>query len=261
MNVKVVATSFRKQGLEFIADPQWLIPSIILPFLFAATVLMMYPDRTESVMLQAILGGGVLGIWGNTLASSAFSLSYDRMNGTLEGLLISPSEMFDVITGRCLWNSFIGLANMVLVFVFVTLMFHQPVGLVNPAGFVVVMILLLLSLSSIGVLLSAAFVYTRRGYLITSIFEYPIYFFSGAVVPVSALPSWCAPVSYALAPAWAVDALRETAIAGYSSDFGFGLVGNVIVCLALSAVLLVVGYFALKKIVANVRETGSFTRY
>ena len=105
MNFRAVTASFRQQLIQFLADPQWIIPSIIAPFVFTAVMLFMYPEKSDTIVLQAVLGGGVLGMWGNTLFASSFTLSYDRMNGTLENILVTPTNLYDVILGRSLWNT------------------------------------------------------------------------------------------------------------------------------------------------------------
>lgn len=261
MNPKAVAASFRQQFLQFTADPQWIIPSIIAPFIFTAVMLMMYPEKSDTIVLQAILGGGVLGMWGNTLFASSFTLSYDRMNGTLDNILMSPTQLYDVILGRSLWNTFIGLLNMLMVYIFAELVFMTPVSFADPLAFVIILIITLVSLASIGILFSIAFIFSRRSYILTSVFEYPIYILSGAVVPISMLPSWTNPISMALAPTWGVEALRNAALAGYEPVFGFDMVGNALMCLGLSLLYAVIAYFLMRRIVNNVLETGSFTRY
>ncbi len=261
MNFRAVTASFKQQLINFVSDPQWIIPSIVAPFLFTAVMLMMYPEKSSSIVLQAILGGGVLGMWGNTLFASSFSLSYDRMNGTLDNILSSPSDLFDVMAGRSLWNTFIGLLNMLLVYIFAKLLFSAPITIVNPLAFIIILVIVLLSLASIGMLFSIAFVFSRRSYILTGILEYPIYVLSGAVVPITMLPVWCQPISMVLAPSWGVEALRASAIEGYQVVFGFDMIGNLLICVAISVVYLVIAWFAMKAIVRNVLETGSFTRY
>lgn len=261
MNFRAIGSSFKQQYIQFVADPQWIIPSIIAPFIFTAVMLMMYPDKSDTIVLQAVLGGGVLGMWGNTLFASSFTLSYDRMNGTLENLLMSPSDLYDVLIGRSLWNTLIGLLNMVLVFIFAELVFMTPVTFANPIAFILILILTLVSLASIGMVFAVTFVFSRRSYILTAILEYPIYVLSGAVVPITMLPEWTNPISMILAPSWGVEALRASAINGYETAFGFGMIGNALVCLGISAIYFLIAWFAMKFITANVKETGSFTRY
>ena len=243
MSFKAVKASFKQQLIQFTADPQWIIPSIVAPFLFTAVMLMMYPEKSDTIVLQAILGGGVLGMWGNTLFASSFTLSYDRMNGTLDNILMSPSDLYYVIAGRSLWNTFIGLLNMLLVYVFAELMFSAPVVIAEPLAFILILIVTLLSLASIGMLFSLAFV------------------LSGAVVPITMLPAWTQPISMVLAPAWGVEALRASAIPGYEVVFGFDMVGNSVICIALMIAYTALSWYLMKVIVKNVLETGSFTRY
>lgn len=200
-------------------------------------------------------------MWSNTLFASSFTLSYDRMNGTLDNILMSPTNLFDVICGRSIWNTFIGLINMVLVYVFARLIFFAPLTIADPIGFVLALCITLISLASIGLLFSLAFVLSRRSYILTSILEYPIYVISGAVVPITILPEWMQHISFFLAPSWGVEALRGFTIPGYELEFGYGLVGNTLVCLGLTAAYIAIAWFLMKRIVSIVLKTGSFTRY
>ena len=261
MNFRAVKASFKQQLIQFTADPQWIIPSIVAPFLFTTVMLMMYPEKSDTVVLQAILGGGVLGMWGNTLFASSFTLSYDRMNGTLDNILMSPSDLYHVVAGRSIWNTFIGLLNMLLVYIFAELMFTTPVAVAEPIAFVLVLIVTLTSLASIGMLFSLAFVFSRRGYILTGLLEYPIYVLSGAVVPITVLPTWAQPISKILAPSWGVEALRASAIPGYEVVFGEGMWGNTLICIVLTIAYLVLSWYLMRKIVSCVLDTGSFTRY
>lgn len=261
MNPRAVLGSFKQQLIHFIADPQWIIPSIIAPFIFASVMLMMQPDKSGTFVLQAVLGGGVLGMWGNTLFASSFSLSYDRMNGTLDNILATPTGLFDVMVGRSLWNTFIGLANMAMVLAFAVLVSPAPIEVAHPLAAILMLGLVLASLASIGLLFSVAFVFSRRSYILTAMLEYPIYVLSGAIVPITMLPAPCQPISMAMAPTWGVEALRASAMAGYETVFGFGMAGNALICLAMTMACAMVSWAAMRVVVRNVRETGSFTRY
>lgn len=261
MNLNAVRTSFKQQFIQFIADPQWIIPSIISPFLFTMVVLMIYQDVTGPVVLQAVLGGGVLGMWGNTLFASSFTISYDRMNGTLEPIMASPTNLVDIIIGRALWNAFIGLLNALLVFVVAELIFRTGVSVVNPLLFFAILILTLVSLATIGLIFSAAFVFSRRSYVLTAIAEYPIYILCGALVPITYLPDWTNPISLALAPTWGVEAMKMAAVEGYQSTLGYDVWTCVAAMIILTVVYYVFAKILLGKIEHNILETGSATRY
>ncbi len=260
MNVRASYAAFRQQMTHFLTDPQWIIPSLIAPFMFTMVVLMIYQDVDGPVVLQAVLGGGVLGMWGNTLYSSGWSISYDRYNGTLEPLMTSPTRLMDVVAGRSVWNTLIGLSNAVLVFVIAEIMFRTGVGLANPAEFFFILIITLASLASIGLVFSAFFVLTRASSVLMSSLEFPIYVVSGAMFPITLLPDWVIPFSYLLAPSWGVDAMKIAALEGYEG-IGLGIAGSLGLMLLLTAVYILMARWLFKKIERNVRSYGTITRF
>jgi ABC-2 type transport system permease protein len=260
MNVKAITSSFKQQGIQFLADPQWIIPSIIAPFMFTVVALYMYGDVDGPVVLTAVLGGGVLGMWGNMLFASGFTILYDRYNGTVEPIMLTPSHLIDVIAGRSIWNAFIGLVNAILVFISAELIFGVGVNVSEPLFFFPMLALTLFSLASIGLMLSALFVLTRASFAVMTILEFPIYVFSGALFPVSVLGG-LQPISYVLAPSWGVDAMKTTAVHGYESMTSFGVYFDVVMMFLLMAVYIAAAFFFFKVIERNIRESGTLVRY
>ena len=265
MNIKAVTAAFKQQGTQFLADPQWIIPSIIAPFMFTVVALYMYSGAgglDSPIVLTAVLGGGVLGMWGNMLFSSGFTITYDRYNGTIEPIMLTPTHLIDVITGRSIWNVFIGLVNAVLVFISAQLIFGVGVSVADPVLFFPMLLMTLFSLASIGIMLAALFVLTRASYVITTILEFPIYVFSGALFPITALPGVLRPVSYIFAPTWGVDALKTSAIAGYDTPMmSFGIWFDVLMMFVLIAIYITAAYFLFLRIEKNIRRTGTLARY
>ena len=102
---RALTSSFRHQMLHFFAEPQWLIPNIIAPFVMTLVALMLFRNSSGDFVLYAILGGGMMGMWGNTLYSSGYSIQFDRWNGTLEAVLATPAPLVWIIAGRSLWNA------------------------------------------------------------------------------------------------------------------------------------------------------------
>jgi len=260
MNIKAVTSSFRQQGIQFLADPQWIIPSIIAPFMFTVVALYMYGDVDGPIVLTAVLGGGVLGMWGNMLFSSGFTILYDRYNGTVEPIMLTPTHLIDVIAGRSIWNTFIGLVNAILVFISAELIFGVGISVSEPLFFFPMLALTLFSLASIGLMLSALFVLTRASFAVMTILEFPIYVFSGALFPVSVLGG-LKPISYLLAPSWGVDAMKTAAVHGYESMTSFGIFFDVAMMFILMAIYIAAAFALFKVIERNIRESGTLVRY
>ncbi len=257
MNLKASIAGFKQTFIEFLSDPQWVIPSIIAPFTFTIVALMIYSDTSGPVVLQAVLGGGVLGMWGNTLYSAGWTISSDRYNGTLEPMMVSPTDIMDVVAGRAVWHTIIGLSNAVLVFIAAELMFETSLTLANPGLFFLMLLLTLASLASIGLIFSAFFVLTRASSILMSSLEFPIYLMSGALFPVSMLPGWVEWISRALAPSWGVDAMKNAAF-GVSDG---SLLLSVGMMIGLMLLYYVMAHLLFRRIEENVRRHGTIGRF
>lgn len=260
-NLNAIAGSFKKQALDFIADPQWIIPSMVAPFTFTLVTLMIYPVRDASIVLYAVLGGGVLGMWSNSLRASGFSINYDRMVGTLEPLMVTPTPLMEVIAGRSIWNAMIGLLNSLLVFILAEVVFQTTIKLAEPLLFFIALTFILLSLSAIGLFLAAFFVFTRASSVLTQILELPIFIVSGAMVPINLMPSWSWPLSFTFGPFWGVDALQISAGVSTTSPIPLGYVGDLLMLIMITSVYLAITWVLFKKMDSKARESGSLGRY
>ena len=261
LNLNAISGAFKKQALEFVADPQWVIPSLVAPFTFTLVTLMIFPERSGSIVLYAVLGGGVLGMWSNSLRASGFSINYDRMVGTLESLMITPTPLMYVIGGRAIWNALIGLLNSLLVFVLAEIVFQVEIKLADPLLFFVALVLVLLALSTIGLFLAAFFVFTRASSVLTQIMELPIFVISGALIPISLMPQWSWPLSFAFGPFWGVDALQISAGMASTNPLSMGYVGDLIMMLMITIVLLSFTAVLFMKMDDKARKSGSLGRY
>jgi len=261
VNLRASKAAFKQQAIHFLADPQWVIPSLIAPFVFTIVAMMIYKDVDGPIVIYAVLGGGVLGMWGNTLYSSGWSINFDRMNGTIEPLMVSPTPMMDVIAGRAVWNTLVGLIDALLVFLFAEFAFQASIDLPDPALFFVTLMVTLLSLSTLGIVLSAFFVMTRSSSVLMQIIEFPLYVACGAMVPLTQLPEWSRPVSYALAPSWGVDALRVSAGLEGTQGIDIGYMGDVVVMLLISAVYLLIALWLFRRMERVARIDGTMGRF
>jgi ABC-2 type transport system permease protein len=250
--------SFRMSQLNFFADPQWIIPNIIAPFVFTAVALIFFKNVSGSLALYAVLGGGMMGMWGNTLYGAGFALSFDRWNGTLEYVLATPSRLVWIVAGRSGSSAVLGLVNALAILVIAVFGYKVDIGIANPTLFLLALILTLASLSALGVLFCSSFLLTRSAQVLTNGLEMPIYVASGSMFPIALLPFWSHPFSWSLGPTWGIDAMR--AAAGYSvvgSAYWFDIV---IVCLSTLAYL-GIGFWLFTVVEAKARRDGTLEEY
>ncbi len=261
---RVVFSAFKMAMLHWVADPQWVIPNIIAPFVFTIVALTMFGSASGAFGLYAVLGGGMMGVWGNTLYSSGFAIEFEKWQGTLEEVLAAPSKLMHVIAGRSLSNAVFGLTNMVGIIAIATLLFGVPLGVSNPIIFAVALVLTVSSVACLGLIFASAFVLSRSTQIMTNGLENPLYIISGSMFPIGLLPFWTHPASYALGPTWGIDAIRLAASADYATDtFWVGMdVGTAIaldigIMLAISTAYLLIATVLFKAVEKKARTSGS----
>ena len=252
--LRVVYSAFRMALLHWIADPQWVIPNVIAPFVFTFVALTWFKEASGPFGLYAVLGGGMMGMWGNTLYGSGFAISFERWQGTLEEVVAAPSNLLHVVAGRSMSNALFGLTNMVAILLIAAIVFKVQLGIANPILFAISMVLTLLSVSALGLIFASSFVLTRSAQVLTNGLEFPIYVVSGSMFPIALLPFWMHPASYILGPTWGIDAIRMAA--GQASvSIAFWL--DVGVMLLITLTYVVIATFLFKIVETKSRREGT----
>jgi len=259
--LRAVWTAFRHQALHFFADPQWLIPNIIAPFILTLVALMLFRSSSGNVVLYAILGGGMMGMWGNTLYASGFSIQSERWWGTLESVLAVPTPMIWIIAGRAIWNSMIGILNGFFILVIAVTVFQTPLNLYDVPLFILAFVLTLISLACLGLVFSSAFVLTRSAGVLTNGLEFPIYVGTGTMFPIALLPFWTQPLAFSLGPTWGIDAIRYAALSDYSSGLTPGYWGDLAIMAVLSVCYLLIAVWLFKQVDYRARRDANLGRY
>ncbi|OPY31372.1 MAG: ABC-2 type transporter [Methanomassiliicoccales archaeon PtaU1.Bin124] len=258
--LRAIAASFRHQYLHFLADPQWLIPNVILPFMITMVVLIMFQGQQGNFALYAVLGGGMMGMWGNTLYASGWSIQFDRWNGTLEEVLATPSGLIWIIAGRSIWNALVGIFNGLFILVIAIVFFNADLSMYDPVLFLLAFLATLLSLSALGLLFSSAFVLTRQAGVLTNGLEYPIYVGTGCMFPIALLPWWTNVLSYSLGPTWGIESIRYAAIGGYEG-FATGYWGSMAIMAIISLTYVAIAIYLFRVVEMKARVNASFVRY
>lgn len=249
-------------GKLFFADPQWIIPSIIAPFVFTLVAFFLFGGQgsTSSFLLYLVLGSGLMGMWGTTIYGSVNSIGFDRWNGTMESTLAAPIPLSWIALGRVLFNTFEGVINALFILAIGFAWFKVGFGLVNPPLFLLAAVCTFVSLSAFGLMMSTVVVLTRKGGFITNSMEIPVYIATGTMFPVILLPYVALPFAFILAPTWGIEAIRLSALSGYTGlPLGYwedlALLGvETVIYLALAFVLF-------KRVEAYAKRNGTIEEY
>jgi ABC-2 type transport system permease protein len=255
--LRVIYSAFRMAMLHWMADPQWVIPNVIAPFVFTFVALTLFKEASGPFGLYAVLGGGMMGMWGNTLYSSGFAISFEKWQGTLEEVVAAPSNLLHVIAGKSVSNALFGLVNMVAILLIASLVFRVSLGVANPVLFALSLVLTLLSVSALGLIFASAFVLTRSAQVFTNGLEFPIYVISGSMFPIALLPFWVHPASYILGPTWGIEAIR---IAAGQENVLLTFWLNVGVMLLITLAYVAIAAFLFKKVETKSRRDGTLVQ-
>jgi len=258
--VQAVKAAMYLQMKNFLADPQWIIPSIIAPFIFTLVALLLFADVTGPILLYAVLGGGLMGMWGTTVYGSGSSITFDRWNGTMEATLAAPVPLIWIVLGRVAWNTMIGVLNGVAILIIGVIWFRTGISVADPILFVLATITTFISLSSFGLLLSTVYVLSRKGGFIMNSIEIPVYIATGTMFPVVLLPFAVLPIAFILGPTWGIDAIRKAAIAGYvgiGTSFWFDILVMRIATVAYFAV----SFYLFVRVERLAKKNGTLEEY
>ena len=231
----------------------FILTSVLQPIIFASVAYFMFQiGAREGTLLYVALGAGMMGIWSSTLFGSGGAIQWQRWQGTLEYMVAAPPPFLLVIVPLTLATSSIGIYSLTATLLWGRLFFDVPLHLAHPFAFAVALPVTVIGLGLLGLILASTFIMYRNANALSNLLEYPVWLVTGLLVSLSLLPGWVAPISWVLAPTWGVNALREAAIAGNPwPEIGM--------CLALAAVYLAIGHFALQQFERLARERATLS--
>ncbi len=260
--LQVLKACIMMTGKLFFADPQWIIPSIIAPFVFTMVAFFLFGGQTSSssFLLYLILGSGLMGMWGTTIYGSVNSIGFDRWNGTMESTLAAPIPLSWIALGRVLFNTFEGVINALFILVIGLVWFRVGFGLVSPPLFVLAAVSTFVSLSAFGLMMSTVVVLTRKGGFITNSMEIPVYIATGTMFPVSLLPYVALPFAFILAPTWGIEAIRLSALPGYAG-LSVGYWEDLLIMAAETVAYLALAFVLFKRVEAYAKRNGTIEEY
>jgi ABC-2 type transport system permease protein len=224
---------------------------VLWPLFFATVAFFMFrAGAGGETLVYASFGAAVMGIWSATSTAAGSAMQRERWHGTLELLVASPTHFALILLPVTIAMSTIGLYSLVATLAWGRLAFGVDVPLEHPIAFGLALVATVASVGSLGFVLAVSFVRYRTAWALGNMLEYPVWLVGGFLVPLSLLPDWVRPISWALAPTWGVDAVREAAVGG--SPFP-----EIALCVALGAAYVAVGSAVLESVLRAARKDGS----
>jgi ABC-2 type transport system permease protein len=224
---------------------------VLWPLFFATVAFFMFrAGAGGETLVYASFGAAVMGIWSATSTTAGSAMQRERWHGTLELLVAAPTHFALVLLPVTIAMSTIGLYSLVATLAWGHFVFGVEVPLERPFAFAAALVATVVSVGALGFLLAVAFVRYRTAWALGNMLEYPVWLVGGFLVPLSLLPGWVRPISWALAPTLGVDAIREAALGG-------GPWPEILLSLVLGCAYVAVGALVLDGALRAARQEGS----
>ena len=178
-------------------------------FLFATAVgFRGHADFGTREIFIFFLGGFLVLVFdGVSIYGPANAMQRELYNGTLEYLYFTPMKKYPYflgyLVGSVIVNSLTGFIP-----AFLILIIYAQLSLNNIILILLTLSLLMLSLLSMGIIISLMVILFKQVQALISLLGLALEFFTGAFIPVSALPSYIKPISYIFPHTWAYQLIR-----------------------------------------------------
>jgi len=239
-----------RELIVFTRETSRIISSLIQPLMW----LIIYGTGLGSVVSASAISGtnyqhfifpGIIAM--TALFSSLFFGLYiilDKRVDFLKEVLVSPLNRSTIFFGKVLGGSTDGLIQVIMLMILGGLFFGIPFTIYSVIMTLLIAILLLISITSLGLTIGSLMESPEGFGLISSFVIFPLFFLSGALFPVSGLPSWLRYIVTINPVTYAVDALRQVML----GIAGFGLLLDFTVMIIFAIAMIAIGTFAFKKL-------------
>jgi len=206
--------------------------------------------------LFAVTGTGLISIWNNNLFTSGEIIRNERRTGTLSLIMATPSSLSLILLSKSFANAITSVFAMGVTFLTGMLAFQLPIGIADPLAFLIGLILVIVSITCLGLVFGSLFILTRNAGEFVSVANFPVYILSGLSVPLTLLPLWTRPLSQFLTPTWGNIILNEAA-----SQTGANMLFNYLVIVGLSAIYLLIARVLYKRVEYLALSAGTLEQW
>jgi ABC-2 type transport system permease protein len=233
-------------------NPFFLWILICTPLIYATMAYFLFRGGKDGPTLAAAaIGTAMMGIWSLTTTAAAAALHWRRRVGLLELLVAAPVPFWAVLAPITIAISAIGVYSIAASLLYTRLLFGVSLPIDDWVAFAVSVPASILAIGMLGFLLGAAFVRFRAAWAVGNLFEFPVWTICGLLIPIAVLPGWVEPVSWAFAPTWGMNALRDAAL-GDASPWN-----DVAMCVVLSVAYGTAGAVLLRVFLRSARRRGT----
>jgi ABC-2 type transport system permease protein len=216
-DLRAIKIVWQRELIRFGQDRLRIATSLVQPFLFLfvlGTGLSRLAARgTHGVDLRTFVFPGVLCMAVMfTAMFSAASIVWDREFGFLREMMVAPVRRSSLVLGKCLGGATVAGFQGVIVLCLAGLV-GVPYAPTLILEVLVLQLLLAFAITAFGVMAAARVSQMQSFMALTQMVILPMYFISGAMFPVSGLPTWLNVLNRIDPLTYAVDPMRRAVFA------------------------------------------------
>jgi ABC-2 type transport system permease protein len=211
--VRAVRTVWRRDLIRFANDRMsimtWLIQPLLFLFVLGPGLQTLSAASTDGVdLVTFIFPGTICMVLVFSAIFSAASLVWDRELGFLREMTVAPVRRSSIVVGKCLGGATIAASQGVIVLALAGLVDvpYDPVLLLGIFGLI---LLIAFTITAFGVMVAVSIKQARTFTSVVQMFVMPMLFLSGALYPVSDLPTWLGVLNRLNPLTYAVDPMRR----------------------------------------------------
>ncbi len=188
-------------------------PNISWGILFPLVFILAFYLRSPMEFAHLIPGLLSLSLLFSTTSMEAIVITFERMTGALERLMLYPVSVTTILAGKISGGGCFGLAVTIVFLLGLIILF--PFHLENPLLFLASVIISSFAFSALGAFVSVSVKQVFEAQTLANLFRFPMIFLSGVFIPVSSLPSIIKPIAYLIPLTYSIDSIRVSF--GYES--------------------------------------------
>lgn len=210
---RAVRAVWWREMIRFADDRVRIVTALIQPLLFlfvlAPGLQSLSAASTDGVDLTTFMFPGVLcmAMWFSGMISAA-SLVMDRELGFLREMVVAPVRRSSIVLGKCLGGMTTAMTQGVILLALAGLAHvpYDPVLLISIFG---LQLLIAFAVTSLGVMVATTMKQAQTFNSVMQALVFPMIFLSGAMYPVTGLPSWLGALNRVNPLTYAVDPMRR----------------------------------------------------
>jgi ABC-2 type transport system permease protein len=211
--LRAIRIVWRRDLIRFVNDRIRIAASLIQPLLFlfimGSGLEHLTRASTHGVNLKTFIYPGILCVAVMfTAMFSAASIVWDREFGFLREMMVAPVRRSSIVIGKCLGGATVASTQGVIMILLAPLV-GVPYTPLLIIGIFVLQLLLAFAITAFGVMIAVRIKQMQSFFGVMQMIIMPMFFISGALFSVAALPTWLAVLNRLDPLTYAVDPMRR----------------------------------------------------